>query len=478
MSYELVIWLEVHIKLNSENKLFCQCHNEQEFESLEINTNICPVCTWQPGALPVLSQEALDKAVQLWIALGCEVDRWSYFDRKSYFYPDLPMWYQITQQWRPTNINGEVNFFVDKEFKEQKTVRIRDAHIETDTGKSLHEDGKVVLDYNRSWTPLVEIVTHPDFRSTEEVVAFLKQLQRIAKFNKISDAELEKGQMRVDVNVSLKEEGSDEFGTRTETKNMNSFSGIIKAIEFEEKRQTEILRAWGEIEQQTRAWDATSWVSHVMRSKEDAMDYRYFPEPDLPVCELQDEYIDQMKDIVVEDPFLRIKKYKEEFAFNKEYINTLINDVDMNNTFEVLIKDGYEAKEVAKRMAGPIQRWLNDNVSAYKDIVFSEAYFREFLDRISSWELANQQAKVVIAEMLQSGKSAQEIIEEKGFKPISWEEIQTWISEIFEQQPELLEQMKSGDMKPKWFVIWQVMKKSWGAANPQMIGESLWKILA
>lgn len=271
--------------------------------------------------------------------MHCHINEISSFDRKSYFYPDLPLGYQITQQHTPTNVDGEISFFVDKEFSQMCNVRIRDAHIETDTGKTTQEDGKVYLDYNRAGTPLVEIVTHPDFRSADDVVAFLQELQRLARYNTISDAEMEKGQMRVDVNISLREEGETTFRTRVEMKNMSSFSAVRRAIDHEVTRQTAVYANGKVVAQETRGWDDVSSTSYVMRSKEDAMDYRYMPDADLPPLDLDMSWVDGIRHLVVESPYNRIKRYKEQFAFNKEYINGLISDLAVNNYFEQCVKD-------------------------------------------------------------------------------------------------------------------------------------------
>jgi len=467
--FDTVIWLEIHIKLNSPNKLFCRCKNEQEFGDLVPNTHVCPICMGQPGALPVLNQEPLEKAVQLGLALWCKVNRISQFDRKSYFYPDLPMGYQITQMAHPTNVDGQVQFFVDKEFSETRMVRIVDAHIETDTGKSIHSGGDVILDYNRAGTPLVEIVTHPDFSTADEVVAFLKHLQRIARFNNVGDGDMDKGQMRVDVNISLKEAGSETLWTRTETKNMNSFSAIIRAIETEVARQTKVLKAWGTIDQETRWWDDASGTSTVMRSKEDAMDYRYFPEPDMPLLELDENDVAEIRQKVVQWPFARMSRYKDEYTFNKEYINALINDVQVNGCFESCVEAGHAPGEVAKRLTWPVQRRLNDQQVWFDQIAFTQEQFLLFLDLLKQGDLANAQAKIVIWEMLSSGKDPAVIIEEKWLTPVSEDDIKKRLQEIFEEKPDLLQDLKWWNMKPMWFVVWQVMKKSGWAADPGMV---------
>ncbi|HBB04505.1 TPA: Asp-tRNA(Asn)/Glu-tRNA(Gln) amidotransferase GatCAB subunit B [Patescibacteria group bacterium] len=320
----LTIGLEIHIKLKSINKMFCQCKNEQNFDNLLPNTNICPVCTAQPGALPTLSEEVLEKALLLGKALNCKINEISTFDRKSYFYPDQPSGYQITQFYHPTNTEGHVSFFLDN-YTTEKTIHIHDAHMENDTGKMIHAEGQAMLDFNRSGTPLVEIVTNPDFSTTEEVVEFLKELQRLVRFNDIADADLEKGQMRVDVNISVRNSEADPLGTRAEIKNINSFGMIKRAIEQEQARQEKIYAAGETFSQQTRGRDDAKGESYLMRSKEDALDYRYFPEPDMPALKIDEARRNRLDTQIITVPHNIIKQFKE-YGFNKEYINALISD--------------------------------------------------------------------------------------------------------------------------------------------------------
>lgn len=308
----LTIGLEIHIKLKSANKMFCQCKNQQNFDNLIPNTNICAVCTGQPGALPTLSDEVLEKALLLGKALKCKINEISSFDRKSYFYPDLPMGYQITQLYHPTNTKGQVSFFLDN-YTDEKTIHIQDAHMENDTGKMIHNGGQALIDFNRAGTPLVEIVTLPDFRNAEEVIEFLKELQRIVRYNDIADADLEKGQMRVDVNISVRVSEDAPLGTRVEVKNINSFGMIKRAIEHEQARQEKIYTQGETFTQQTRGRDDSKGESYLMRSKEDALDYRYFPEPDLPPLKLNNETFEQLNNATIIIPHIIIKQ------FNKEY---------------------------------------------------------------------------------------------------------------------------------------------------------------
>jgi aspartyl-tRNA(Asn)/glutamyl-tRNA(Gln) amidotransferase subunit B len=333
--YILTIGLEIHIKLKSANKMFCQCKNEQNFDNLVPNTNICPVCTGQPGALPTLSADVLEKALLLGKALQCKINETSRFDRKSYFYPDLPMGYQITQLYHPTNTQGQVSFFLDN-YTNERTIHIQDAHMENDTGKMIHAEGQAMLDFNRAGTPLVEIVTLPDFRSSEEVIEFLKELQRIVRYNNIADADLEKGQMRVDVNISVRKSESDPFGTRVEVKNINSFGMIKRAIEHEKTRQEKIYEAGETFTQQTRGWDDPKGESYLMRSKEDALDYRYFPEPDLPPLHINDETFKRLNTQEIVIPHNIIKQLNG-YGFNKEYINALISDKTILDYFTTIL---------------------------------------------------------------------------------------------------------------------------------------------
>ena len=474
--YEMVIWLEIHIKLNSKTKLFCSCLNVQNFDELAPNSNICPVCTGQPGALPVLQKEALEKGVKLGLALNCEVKKTSNFDRKSYFYPDLPMGYQITQLFHPTNVNWKVSFFVD-DYKEEKSVKIQQAHIEADAWKTIHEWWKAYLDYNRAATPLVEIVTYPDFRSEDEVVEFLKELQRIVRFNNVWDADLEKGQMRCDVNISLRPEWQEKYGTRVELKNMNSFSAIKRAIQHEFKRQKKILESWAEVDQETRGWNDAKWSSYTMRSKEDALDYRYFPEPDLPMLELTDEFIEEQRKQLVENTFSRAKRYKEEYQFHKEFITPLISDLEISDYFEKLVADGIKPKNAAKWIVTILLRYLNDDNIHISDLKFSYEDFFTLLKKEQDWEILHPQAKDVFKSMYQTWEKPEKIIEEKWYKAQDDWELEELVKWILDENPEAVSDIKEWKMKAIGFLVGQIMKKSQGRANPAKAKDMIMKIV-
>ena len=476
--YLKTIWLEIHIKLNTPSKMFCQCKNEQNFDTLLPNTNICPVCTWQPGTLPTLSKDVLKLSLKLGKALNCKINKESQFDRKSYFYPDLPMGYQITQLYKPTNVDGEMSFFV-KNYEEEKKVNILDAHMENDTAKMIHNEGQALIDFNRAGTPLVEIVTWPDFSNEEEVVEFLKELQRIVRYNDISNADMEKWQMRVDVNISIRENESDPLWTRVELKNINSFGMIKRAINNEYTRQIDMVEKWEKFEQQTRMWNDMEWISKLMRSKEDALDYRYFPEPDMPILSLSDETLQGCNDETLIIPHDIIKKFKQEYWFHKEYINALIGDQTTLNYFLDIVKDWIKPKTIAKRIAGPINAYMKENFVDINNLKFDIKQFKEFLKITEDWKIMDSQLKMVMEEMLETWKSAQEIIKEKWFDTpaVDSGELEWIVKKVLEKNPNIVEQYKWGKTSTIGFFVWQVMKKTQWKANPKEVKEIVAKIL-
>lgn len=516
----LTIGLEIHIKLKSANKMFCQCKNEQNFdiqrqdENLKLpesfhdvevipttwetastnevkwfqiskavvydlipNTNICPVCTGQPGALPTLSKEVLEKALVLGKALNCKINEISTFDRKSYFYPDLPMGYQITQLYHPTNTEGKVNFFLDN-YTTEKTIHIQDAHMECDTGKMIHNEWQALLDFNRAGTPLVEIVTLPDFRSSEEVIEFLKELQRMVRFNDIADADLEKGQMRCDVNISVRNSEKDPYGTRVEVKNINSFWMIKRAIEHEQARQEALYTAGEIFTQQTRGRDDVKGESYLMRSKEDALDYRYFPEPDLPELHLDNEIMKRLDKQEIVHPNEIIKTMKETYGFNKEYINALIGDQEVLQYFLELKE--FDPKLTAKRISGPIAAWMKENFKTINQLPFNKTILTEFLTKAQAGNLMENQLKVVMQEMLSTWKNPEEIIKEKWFDAPAMDEseVEKIVQEVIKENPTIVEQYKGGKTTTIGFFVGQVMKKTWGKSNPKIIQVLIEKALA
>ena len=466
MTRALTIGLEIHIKLKSKTKMFCQCQNQQNFETLLPNTHVCPICMWQPGALPTLTQDALWKSLLIGKALNCTINKVSTFDRKSYFYPDLPMWYQITQLYHPTNTNGRVSFFLNN-FSEEKSVGILDAHLECDTAKMIHNGGEAMIDFNRAGTPLVEVVTGPDFSSTDEVVEFLKELQRIVRYNDIADADLEKGQMRVDVNISLRPSLDTPLGTRVELKNLNSFSAIRRAIENEEARQMKLYDNNQVFSQQTRRRDDSKWESFLMRSKEDALDYRYFPEPDLPALVLDEELLTRIQKTPLEIPYNIIKTFKEEYGFNKEFINGLIWDKLVLDYF--LARKNIDPRTAAKWICGPIAARRTENFTEISDLAFTAEQFDTFLQIAAKGEILESQLKLIMEDMIATGRDAETIIKEKWFDApaIDTESINQIIDKVLADNQSIVEQYKWGKTTTLGFFVGQVMKQTWWKINPQ-----------
>lgn len=479
MEYVITVGLEIHLKLATATKIFCPCKNEQNLDDNHPNTTVCPVCTGQPGALPQLSEEVVKKGLLLGKALKCVVQNPSSFDRKSYFYPDLPMGYQITQFYRPINVNGQLSFFSET-FDEERTVTITDAHLECDTAKVLHYNGKMLLDFNRAGTPLIEIVTGPDFQSADQAVAFAKEIQRIAKYNQISDADMEKGQMRVDVNVSIRPSLDAPFGTRVELKNINSFSAIKRAIETEVKRQLACREANDPINQETRRRDDLKGMSFTMRSKEDALDYRYFPEPDLPELQLKNELLDEVNASDILLPYEKIKEMKSDFGFHKEFINVLINDKEVLDFFYDLVKMGFWPKLVAKWIAGPISAYMTANAVAISELKIDKEQLISFFKLAEEGKLIENQLKILMDELLNQWGDLQEIIKEKWFDApaVSEDEITEVAKGVLDANPQIVEQYKGGKVTVIGFFVGQVMKQTQWKANPKQIQEIMTRLLS
>lgn len=478
MEYVITVGLEIHLKLSSQTKIFCPCKNDQSLEDNRPNTHICPTCTGQPGALPRLSRQVVQKALLLWKAMNCQFNIRSSFDRKNYFYPDLPMGYQITQFYTPINVKGQVSFFLEG-FEKELKVWITEAHLECDTAKSFHQGRQMLLDFNRAGTPLIEIVTWPDFDSAEAAVEFAKEIQRIAKRNDISDADMEKGQMRVDVNVSIRPSVDDPFGTRVELKNINSFSAIKRAIDAEVARQIQLKKAGEVLMQETRRRDDLKGVSFAMRSKEDALDYRYFPEPDLPDLVLDQELLDQAEQAQLLIPSEKIRKMKSEYWFHKEFINALIGDLKVLNFFEEMVALGYDPKMIAKWIAGPISAYMTANFVAIDGLKVNKEQLISFFSLVKKGSLIDNQLKLVMEEMLQNGGDSEEIVKEKGFDAPAFDEdeLKTIIQSVLDANESVVDQYRSGKTSVIGFLVGQTMKQTQGKANPKELQVLIAKML-
>ena len=478
MEYVITVGLEIHLKLSSQTKIFCPCKNDQSLEDNRPNTHICPTCTGQPGALPRLSRQVVQKALLLWKAMNCQFNIRSSFDRKNYFYPDLPMGYQITQFYTPINVKGQVSFFLEG-FEKELKVWITEAHLECDTAKSFHQGGQMLLDFNRAGTPLIEIVTWPDFDSAEAAVEFAKEIQRIAKRNDISDADMEKGQMRVDVNVSIRSSVDDPFGTRVELKNINSFSAIKRAIDAEVARQIQLKKAGETLIQETRRRDDLKGLSFAMRSKEDALDYRYFPEPDLPDLVLDQELLDQAEQAQLLIPSEKIRKMKSEYWFHKEFINALIGDLKVLNFFEEMVALGYDPKMVAKWIAGPISAYMTANFVAIDGLKVNKEQLISFFSLVKKGSLIDNQLKLVMEEMLQNGGDPEDIVKEKGFDAPAFDEdeLKNIIQSVLDANESVVDQYRSGKTSVIGFLVGQTMKQTQGKANPKELQVLIAKML-
>lgn len=465
MSYQLVIWLEIHCKLKSQTGLFCHCLNQQDFDTLKPNTHICPVCTAQPGALPVLQKEPVDLAIRLAHCLWAIIHPISHFDRKSYFYPDLPSWFQITQLYQPY-CNDWVLQFYSNQYTQSNCISIKEAHLEIDAGKTIHAEHMWLIDFNRSWTPLVEIVTNPDFRSAEQVIEFLKELQRILRYNQISDADLEKWHMRCDVNLSIMSDWSQEYGTRVELKNINSYSNIKSAIDYEYHRQIEVLEAGQSLVQETRWRDALNNKTFSLRSKESLNDYRYFPDPDLPALSLSTEYINDIKSSVCELPYITITRLIQDYGFHKEYINTLIADKKILDYFHTIVEKWYNAKIVAKRICGPISAWINAYDSTIDHLKCDQSDFQAFLDAITHYNLQDTQAKIILEQALDTGEDIPTIIHQLGLDQVIDIDYDVLCAQVIGEQAKVVADYQWGKLTAIGFLVWQVMKLAWGKADP------------
>ncbi len=395
------------------------------------------------------------------------------------------MGYQITQLYHPTNTQGQVSFFLDN-YTTEKIVHIQDAHMECDTGKMIHDGGKALLDFNRAGTPLVEIVTKPDFSTTEEVVEFLKELQRMVRFNDIADADMEKGQMRVDVNISVRKSKKDPLWTRVEVKNINSFGMIKRAIEYEQTRQEKLYEQWKAFTQETRGRDDAKGESYLMRSKEGALDYRYFPEPDLPPLQIDKWTMERLNDSEIIIPHTIIKQFKQDYGFNKEYINAIISDKEVLDYFFTILSHCEKWNDkaiwwklVAKWISWPIAAWMKENFKTINQLPFDKTKLTEFLTKTQAGSLMENQLKIIMNDMLTTGKNIDEIIKEKWFDAPAMDEseVEKIVQEVIKENPTIVEQYKWGKTTAIGFFVGQVMKKTWGKTNPKIAQEIFEKLL-
>lgn len=472
MRYQPVIGLEIHCELLTDSKVFCGCHNS--FGGTE-NIRVCPRCSGMPGTLPVVNQGAVRLAAKAGFATDCTVNNYSAFDRKNYFYPDLPKAYQITQFEYPICTNGHIKVCTGRD------IRINRIHIEEDAGKLVHDDyeGISMADYNRCGVPLIEIVTEPDFREIEEVQDFVQKIALRLKYAGVCDARMEQGSLRVDVNISLMPYGSNEFGTRAELKNINSIKSIGRAIRYEINRQSEILDKGGKVVQETRRYNENHDDTKSMRSKEEAHDYRYFPEPDIPPVYISDEDIAAIKAEMPEMPHERFERYTTQMGLAEDDANLIVSSKPFGDYFDEAVKLYPAYKQVASMMLVEVNHHLNEKSMTIEDVPFTPADIAALVKLADDGVISKNAAKDILAMMFEEGGNPEEIAKEHGFiMSNDTSELDAVIDEILAANEVSVEKYKAGNVKLFGFFMGQAMSKLGKGANPKLIKEALTKKLA
>jgi aspartyl-tRNA(Asn)/glutamyl-tRNA(Gln) amidotransferase subunit B len=470
MNYEVVIGVEVHAQLRTKSKMFCGCGTTF---GRSVNSQTCPVCLGLPGSLPVINKAAVEMAVRAGLALHCKIGEQNRFARKNYFYPDLPKGYQISQYESPICEHGWIEIAVGNA---SKRVRITRAHLEEDAGKNIHGAGASgsLVDLNRAGTPLLEIVTEPDMRSADEVVAYLKGLRDILMYLEVCDGNMDEGNFRCEPNLSLRPVGQQSFGTKVELKNINSFKFVKDAIEFEIKRQTKVLNEGGTIRQETRLWNVDRGETAVMRSKEEAHDYRYFPDPDLVPLKLEKEWIEAFAGGIPELPAARLHRFVEKYGLPEYDAGVLTASKDIAEYFEACIKLFNQPKTISNWVMGELMRELNNTGTAVSASPVSPERLIDLLQLVDNGTISLKAARDIFPEVYRSGKAPQHIVEEKGLTQLSDEgALEKLIDEVLRSNPSQTAQFKEGKQQVLGFLVGQVMKASGGKANPGRVNELL-----
>ena len=472
--YETVIGLEVHVELATKTKIFCGCSTE--FGGAP-NTHTCPVCTGMPGSLPVLNKQVVEYAIAVGLATNCSITQYCKFDRKNYFYPDNPQNYQISQLYLPICRNGGIEI---ETAAGKKTVGIHEIHMEEDAGKLVHDDwtGSSMVDYNRSGVPLIEIVSEPDMRSADEVIAYLEKLRMIIQYLGASDCKLQEGSMRADVNLYVREVGATEFGTRTEMKNLNSFKAISHAIEGERARQIELLEEGRQVIQETRRWDDNKESSYAMRSKEDAQDYRYFPEPDLVPIVISDEWLKEVKDRQPELRSEKLERYKKEYDIPEYDAEIITGTKKMADIFEATTAICNKPKKVSNWLMVETMRLLKENEMEAEDISFAPENLAKLIELADAGEINSSVAKEVFEEVFKNNVDPEKYVEEKGLKTVSDDgALREVIEKVVADNTKSVEDYNSGKKKAIGFLVGQPMKAMQGKADPGMVNKILKEVL-
>ncbi len=474
-SWEIVMGLEVHVELATKTKIFCSCTTEFGGDP---NTHCCPICTGMPGVLPSLNRQVVNYATRAGLALNCEITRYNKFDRKNYFYPDLPKAYQISQLYLPICRNGGVE--IEAEGGGKKIIGIHEIHMEEDAGKLVHDPwtDSTMVDYNRCGVPLIEIVSEPDFRSANEVIRYLEKLKAILQFIGVSDCKMQEGSLRADINLSVRPVGSDKFGTRTEMKNMNSFKAIARAINGESKRQIEVLEEGGTVKQETRRWDDNKDASFAMRSKEDAQDYKYFPEPDLIPIEISEEVIKQTRNSLPELPEAKRQRYVSELGLSEYDAAQITTSKYLVALFEENLAAGYPAKELANWIMGEVMRMLSDSGKEPEEMGFDYRYLGALIGMVQKNEITRNTAKKVFKAVFEEGCDPVKYVEEHNLKTVTdTGAVKKAIEEVVAANQKSVDEYKSGKEKALQYLIGQSMRALRGKADPQTVTAILKELL-
>ncbi|MBR2130089.1 Asp-tRNA(Asn)/Glu-tRNA(Gln) amidotransferase subunit GatB [Aerococcus sp.] len=468
MNYETVIGLEVHVELKTESKMFSP--SAAHFGA-EPNTNTNVIDFGHPGVLPKMNRRGIEFAIKAALALNCEINPVQHFDRKNYFYPDNPKAFQTTQLWQPIGENGWIEIEVNGETKK---IRIERLHLEEDAGKNIHGAGNSLVDLNRQGTPLLEIVSEADMRSPEEAYAYLEKIREIIRFTGVSDVKMEEGSMRCDANISLRPYGQKEFGTKNELKNLNSFNYVRKGLAYEEKRQAQVLNAGGVIEQATRRYDENTGKTQLMRVKEGAADYRYFPEPDLPPFTVADAWLEEIQATLPEMPADRRKRYVDTYELPEYDAQILTQTLEMSDFFDAAVKAGADPKQASNWLMGEVNAYMNDNEKDLDQIGLTPESLAEMIGLIEDGTISSKQAKKVFKALADKGGSAKEVVEAEGLVQLSDPaQLLPLITEILDNNQQSIDDYKAGKKKATGFLVGQIMKATKGQANPQVVNQLL-----
>ncbi|MCM8757955.1 MAG: Asp-tRNA(Asn)/Glu-tRNA(Gln) amidotransferase subunit GatB [Candidatus Omnitrophica bacterium] len=473
MEYEAVIGLEVHVQLKTKTKAFCSCSTEFGNPA---NTQTCPICLGLPGSLPVLNKTALEYALKVCLSLNCKIQEYTKFDRKNYFYPDLPKNYQISQYDLPLALGGFLE--IELETGDRKKIGIHRIHLEEDAGKLIHTQDKSLVDFNRCGIPLLEIVSEPEIANPQEAYQYLISLKELLKYLDVSDCDMEKGSLRCDANISLRKKGSLSLGTKIELKNMNSFKAVRDALSYEIYRQKLVLQKRKRLSQETRLWDPKKEKTFPMRRKEEAQDYRYFPDPDLPVFVIDKEKLKMLKASLPELPFEKKMRFLKEYGITGSELDFIVSERQIADYFEACVKIYPKPKTIFNWIAGPLVSELNELKISFRELKLNPSDFIELIRMFEDKKLSNIVAKEVLKEMLRTEKKANQIVEEKGLLQISDKDILSKLAwEVISENPVAVSDYRSGKINALMFLVGQAMKKMKGKADPKLLQVILKEIL-